>query len=115
VTVGAGRGCPQRPVLGIPRAVKVPASLARSTAESEGAGAVALEAPLYIFFNIFLFFTNPLTRTSESSDALHKLAAMPGLWPPREIKIASFVSKYEKTRHGSSSQFIDSPQDLARQ
>ncbi len=29
------------------------------------------------FAQFFLFFIYPLTRTSESSDALHKLAAMP--------------------------------------
>ena len=42
-------------------------------------GCLYTEAPLCIFSNLFLFFTYPLTRTSESSDALHKLAADEGV------------------------------------
>ncbi len=40
-------------------------------------GLICGETPLAKFSNFFLFFTYPLTRTSESSDALHRLAAMP--------------------------------------
>ena len=54
-------------------AAKVLAGAENAIAVSGTGGLICGETPLAKFSNFFLFFTYPLTRTSESSDALHKL------------------------------------------